>query len=171
MAPDRVISTVDRDAGHGHRSRRDRYHGYKLHLAVDADSDLLTAAEASLATTHDSVVLPRLLASDPVTVAEVLGDSHCGAAQSRRDLASQGIELVAPAPPSTAPKGMFSKDDFVVESAGDSAAPSRRPPGHHSADRGVGAGTGPLRRPVRWLPPHGAAHDLAPPPRRGDHRQ
>lgn len=115
VAPERVISTVDPDARHGHRSRRDRYDGYKLHLCVDADSDLLTAAEATTATTHDSVVLPRLLAADPVPVAEVLGDTHYGGAQARRELAGQGIELVAPAQPSSAPKGFFSKDDFAID--------------------------------------------------------
>ena len=82
---------------------------------MDADSDLLTAAAASRATIHDSVVLPRLLAADSVAVAEVLGDTHYGAAQTRRDLAGQGIELVAPAQPSSAPGGLFSKDDFVVD--------------------------------------------------------
>lgn len=115
VAVERVISTVDPDARHGHRSRRDRYDGYKLHLAVDTDSDLLTAAEASSATTHDSVVLPRLLAADPVAVAEVLGDTHYGAAKTRRDLARQGIELVAPAQPCSSGKDLFSKDDFVID--------------------------------------------------------
>ncbi len=115
VAVERVISTVDPDTRHGHRSRRDRYDGYKLHLAVDADSDLLTAAQASLATTHDAAVLPTLLAADPVPIAEVLGDTHYGGAQTRRQLASQGIELVAPAQPSSAPKGFFNKDDFVVD--------------------------------------------------------
>ena len=47
VAPDRVISTVDPQARHGHRSRQDRYDGYKLHLSVDTTSDLLTAVEAS----------------------------------------------------------------------------------------------------------------------------
>jgi len=117
VAVERVISTVDVDARHGHRSRRDRYDGYKLHLAVDADSDLLTAAAASLATTHDSRVLPVLLAADPVAVAEVLGDTHYGGAQVRRDLGAKGVELVAPAPPASAPKGMFSKDDFEIDLA------------------------------------------------------
>jgi hypothetical protein len=115
VAVERVISTVDSDARHGHRSRRDRYDGYKLHLSVDTDSDLLTAAEASSATTHDSVVLPRLLAADPVAVAEVLGDTHYGAAKTRRELAGQGIELVAPAQPCSSGKHLFSKDDFVID--------------------------------------------------------
>jgi hypothetical protein len=29
VAPERVISVVDPEARHGHRSRRDRYDGYK----------------------------------------------------------------------------------------------------------------------------------------------
>ena len=115
VAVERVISTVDVDSRHGHRSRRDRYDGYKLHLSVDIDSDLLTAAHASLATTHDSVVLPMLLAGDPVPVAEVLGDTHYGGTGVRRELAGKGIELVAPAPPASAPKGMFTKDDFDID--------------------------------------------------------
>ncbi len=114
-APERVISTVDPEARHGHRSRKDRYDGYKLHLLVDADSDLLTAAEATSSTTSDAAVLPRLLDADPVPVAEVLGDTHYGSAATRRDLAADGIEIVAPAQPSSAAKGLFSKDDFVID--------------------------------------------------------
>lgn len=114
-APERVISTVDADARHGHRSRQDRYDGYKLHLLVDADSDLLTAAEATSATTHDAAVLPRLLDADPVPVAEVLGDTHYGSATTRSELVGVGIEVVAPAPPASAPTGLFSKDDFDVD--------------------------------------------------------
>ena len=88
VAPERVISTVDPDARHGHRSRQDRYDGYKLHLMVDADSDLLTAGQATTATTHDGAVLGRLLDADPVPVAEVLGDTHYGATATRADLAA-----------------------------------------------------------------------------------
>jgi transposase len=116
VAPDRVISTVDPDARHGHRSRQDRYDGYKLHLMVDADSDLLTAAEATSATTHDGEVLGRLLDADPVPVAEVMGDTHYGSVANRSELASKGIELVAPAPPASRPPGgLFSKDDFDID--------------------------------------------------------
>jgi transposase len=115
VAPERVISTVDPDARHGHRCREDRYDGYKLHLAVDADSDLLTAAMATTATTYDAEVLPQLLAADSVAVAEVLADTHYGSADTRRRLVDQGIELVAPAPPTSVAKGLFSKDAFDID--------------------------------------------------------
>jgi len=116
VAPERVISTVDVEARHGHRSRKDRYDGYKCHLAVDTDSDLFTAAAATPASTHDAAVLGELLDADPVAVAEVLADTHYGDAATRKRLGAQGIELVAPAPPSVPPKhDYFSKDDFVVD--------------------------------------------------------
>jgi transposase len=115
VAPERVISTVDPDARHGHRSRRDRYDGYKLHISVDVDSDLFIAGQATTATTGDGEVLADLLEDDPVAVAEVIGDTHYGSAENRRDLAEDGIEVTAPAQPASAPKGYFSKDEFSID--------------------------------------------------------
>jgi hypothetical protein len=115
VAEERVISVNDPDARHGHRSRRDRYDGYKLHVAADIDSDLITAIEATIATTHDGAVLDTLLDADPVAVAEVIADTHYGSAEIRQRLASTGVELVAPAQPASAPKGLFSKADFVID--------------------------------------------------------
>jgi hypothetical protein len=115
VAPERVISTVDPDARHGHHSRRDRYDGYKLHVSVDADSDLFVAGQATTATTADGPILADLLEDDPVAVAEVIGDTHYGSAENRRDLAEDGIELTAPAQPPSAPKGYFSKDEFTID--------------------------------------------------------
>ena len=40
-ARDRVISTVDVQARHGHKSRHRRFGGYKSHLSVDPDSKLI----------------------------------------------------------------------------------------------------------------------------------
>jgi hypothetical protein len=118
VAPDRVISTVDPDARHGHRSRRDRYDGYKLHLSVDVDSDLFVAGEATAATVADGEILDALIDADPVAVAEVTGDTHYGSVDVRRGLADHGIEIVAPAPPASSPKGYFSKNDFAIDLEG-----------------------------------------------------
>jgi hypothetical protein len=115
VAPDRTVSVVDPEARHGHRSRHDRYDGYKLHISVDVDSDLFVAGKATMATTADGEVLPDLLGADPVAVAEVIGDTHYGSADIRQGLAGQGVDLVAPAQPSSAPKGYFSKDDFTID--------------------------------------------------------
>jgi hypothetical protein len=127
VAADRTISTVDTDARHGHRSRKDRYDGYKLHVSTDTESDLITAIDATTATTHDSTKLEDLLEDDPVPVAEVIADTHYGSAELRQRLADDGIELVAPAGRSSAGKGLFSKDDFTIDLA---AATVTCPAGH-----------------------------------------
>src|SRR5215211_7171511 len=41
VAPDRVISVVDPEARHGHKSRNRRFDGYKGHFSVDPDSELI----------------------------------------------------------------------------------------------------------------------------------
>ena len=43
VARDRLISTVDVEARHGHKSRALTFDGYKSHLAVDPDEELITA--------------------------------------------------------------------------------------------------------------------------------
>ena len=144
VAPDRVISTVDPDARHGHRSRHDHYDGYKLHVSSDADSDLITAIEATTATTHDAAVLADLLDADPVAVAEVIADTHYGSGPTREALAHAGVELVAPAPPASGPKGLFSKDDFAIDLA---AGTVRCPAGQVVA---IGRRTAGRRRQVRF---------------------
>ena len=46
VAADRVISTVDPDARHGHKTRSRGYDGYKGHVAIDPDSSMCTVPNA-----------------------------------------------------------------------------------------------------------------------------
>ena len=57
--PDRVISTVDTAARHGHKSKNRRFDGYKAHLSVDPDSELIdeVAATAGNAPDRDAAEL------------------------------------------------------------------------------------------------------------------
>jgi hypothetical protein len=84
-APDRVISTMDPQARHGHTTTAHRVDGDKGHVAVDPDSEIITAAEVSPAATGDAAMAPTLL-DDPVpgqgqqaAPAVVDGDSASGA--------------------------------------------------------------------------------------------
>src|SRR5664279_1157954 len=43
VAPDRVISTVDPQARHGHKTSARGFDGYQGHLAIDPDSEIITA--------------------------------------------------------------------------------------------------------------------------------
>jgi hypothetical protein len=42
VAKDRVISTVDPDARHGHKTAARGFDGYKGHIAEDPDSEIIT---------------------------------------------------------------------------------------------------------------------------------
>lgn len=63
-APDRVISTVDPEARHGHKSSAHGFDGFKGHIAVDPDSEVITAAEVGSANQGDGAMLPDLLSDD-----------------------------------------------------------------------------------------------------------
>ena len=140
MAPERIISVVDPDARHGHRSRADRYDGYKIHLTVDQDSDLICAVETTRATSLDADALCDLLEADPVTVTEMMGDTAYGSGQTRVEMLNKNVELVAPARPASGKRGKFTKNDFSIDletgtvtcPAGHTVSPRRH---SESADR------------------------------------
>ena len=43
VAPDRVISTADPQARHGHKTNHRGFDGYKGHIAIDPDAEIITA--------------------------------------------------------------------------------------------------------------------------------
>src|SRR4051812_46168581 len=53
-APDRVISTVDPDARHAHKTRHKRQDGFKAHVVVEPDTGLITDTELTKACGADS---------------------------------------------------------------------------------------------------------------------
>jgi hypothetical protein len=61
VARDRVISTVDVEARHGHKSRARTFDGYKSHLGVDPDDELITSVAVTPANTADREVIDILL--------------------------------------------------------------------------------------------------------------
>ncbi|HEX6686056.1 MAG TPA: transposase [Candidatus Limnocylindrales bacterium] len=71
VARDRVISTVDPQARHGHKTSARGFDGYKGHVAVDPDSEIITATTATAGNTGDAEAAADLLAEDlPGTPAE-----------------------------------------------------------------------------------------------------
>ena len=61
VARDRLISTVDVQARHGHKSRARTFDGYKTHLDVDPDDELITNVAVTAANTADRDVIDELL--------------------------------------------------------------------------------------------------------------
>ncbi|MGH3369771.1 MAG: transposase, partial [Nocardioidaceae bacterium] len=64
VAKDRVISTVDPEARHGHKTSARGFDGYKGHIAIDPDSEIITATAATAGNTGDAGAARDLLAGD-----------------------------------------------------------------------------------------------------------
>jgi hypothetical protein len=77
VAPDRVISVVDPDTRHMHKSVSSYRDGYKAHLAVEPETGLVCAAALTPANAADGPTGVGLLAGEPAGL-EVLGDSAYG---------------------------------------------------------------------------------------------
>jgi len=117
VARDRMISTVDPEARHGHKSRNRRFDGYKAHLSIDPDSELIDEIVATAANAADRDAVPALIANhdDDKDKPVVLGDSAYADAKTRTELEAEGFELAAKTPPVRNSKGLFSKDRFVID--------------------------------------------------------
>ena len=61
VAPDRVISTVDPEARHGHKTSARGFDGYKGHVAVDPDSEIITDTAVSAGNVGDGAVAASLI--------------------------------------------------------------------------------------------------------------
>ena len=116
VARDRVISTVDTQARHGRKSRNRRFDGYKAHLSVDPDSELIDEVAGTAANAPDRDAASELLADHAGRddKPEVLGDSAYGDAATRDGLESQGFTVTARCPPARNANGRFPKDRFAV---------------------------------------------------------
>jgi Transposase DDE domain/Transposase domain (DUF772) len=64
VAKGRIISTVDPDARHGHKTSARGFDGYKGHVAVDPDSELITATTVTAGNVGDASAAADLLADD-----------------------------------------------------------------------------------------------------------
>jgi len=64
VAKDRIISTVDPEARHGHTTAARGFDGYKGHVAVDPDSELITATTVTAGNVGDALPAPGLIDDD-----------------------------------------------------------------------------------------------------------
>ena len=139
VASDRVISTVDPDARHAHKSRERRQDGFKAHVVVEPDTGLFTEAALTKATgpeNSDAAAGAKLLDSDSTLPAaarsagedaghddqetdeqvEVLGDSAYGTGEMLDALDKKGhAATIKPWPLRPAVEGGFTLDDFTYD--------------------------------------------------------
>jgi hypothetical protein len=116
VAKDRVISTTDTEARHGHKSKNRHFDGYKAHLSIDPDSELIADVVATAANVHDHDAVTDLLAGEPDDDKPViLGDSAYADGKTRKELGESGFTLMAKCPPIRNATGGFTKEHFVVD--------------------------------------------------------
>jgi IS5 family transposase len=127
VAPDRVISTVDPEARHMHKSRSEYRDGYKAHIAIEPETGLITAGALTPATAPDGRTGVELLAGEAPGV-QVLADAAYGSGETLAAIGkAQHRRAIKPRPIPTAVPGGFGRDDFVVDTA---AGTATCPAGH-----------------------------------------
>ena len=127
VAPDRVISTVDPETRHMHKSRSEYRDGYKAHLAVEPETGLVTAAALTPANTGDGPTGLGLLEGEEPGL-QVLADSAYGSGEVRAGLRQAGHDqAIKPIPLRSAVPGGFTRDHFVIDHLG---ATATCPAGH-----------------------------------------
>lgn len=159
VAPDRVISTVDPETRHGHKTAARGFDGYKGHVAIDPDSEIITATEVTAGNVGDANPAMALLAealtpasatatmqSEPATEpdpqnvlpVEVFGDAAYGTGELLAQLEGRALPVLKVQAP-VAPNGIFPKDRFQVDL---DARTVTCPAGHRASIRPRGDGGG-----------------------------
>src|SRR6266542_34547 len=118
VAPDRLISVHDPEMRHGRKSSSHRFNGHKAQVAVDTDSQLITAVAVLPGNATDAEqALEVVEASETASgcqVVEVMGDCAYGAGETRAEFAEAGRTLIAKVP-DIQNQGYFAKTDFQID--------------------------------------------------------
>jgi IS5 family transposase len=115
VAPDRVISTVDPETRHMHKSRSSYRDGYKAHIAVEPETGIITAATLTPANAGDGPTGVAMLAREEPGL-EVLADSAYGSGQVRAAVAKASHRaVIKPIPLRPAVPSGFTTDDFTID--------------------------------------------------------
>src|SRR3954453_787242 len=137
VAGDRIISTFDPDARHGHKTSARGFDGYKGHVSVDPDSELIIATTVTAANGGDAAAAGELLADELPTTDEpsnteqaeterddderplsVFGDSAYGSGERIHPLEQAAAGVNCKVQPPVAPGGRFSKASFTIDLEG-----------------------------------------------------
>jgi Transposase DDE domain/Transposase domain (DUF772) len=130
VAPDRLISVHDPEMRHGRKSSSHRFNGHKAQIAVDTDSQLITAVDVLAGNAPDADhALEVVEASEAATgcqVVEVLGDCAYGAGSTRAEFAATGRTIVAKVP-DMHNQEFFAKTAFQIDlEAGTCTCPAKQ---------------------------------------------
>ena len=130
VAPDRMPAVHDPDMRHGRKSASKRFDGHKADVAVDTDSQLITAVGVLAGNAPDAehalALVEATEANTGATVDETLGDCAYGDGGTRQAFSDAERTLVAKVPMLTN-QGRFPKTDFILDlDAGTCTCPAGR---------------------------------------------
>ena len=127
VAPERVISVVDPEARHAHKTRSRRQDGYKAHVVVEPDTGIITdtALTPAAGPANSDAAVGIDLLTEPQTQTEtetgiegpleVLADSAYGSGEMLEALERAGHDAtIKPWPLRPAVDGGFTLDDFTI---------------------------------------------------------
>ena len=114
-AADRIISTVDPESRHAHKTRSTYRDGYKAHIAAEPETGLVTACDIGPGNTGDVGAAVGLIADEPAGT-EILGDAGYSSGGFREHLESRGmIPVIKPQPLQPAVADGYTLDDFTFD--------------------------------------------------------
>jgi hypothetical protein len=114
-APDRMVSVVDPDSRHVHKTVHNYRDGFKAHIAVEPETGIITACDLTAGNVGDAQAAPGLLANETTSL-EVLADSAYGSGEFRAMLIGQGHRAqIKPMPLRGHIEGGFTIDDFDID--------------------------------------------------------
>lgn len=112
-APDRVISTVDPESRHIHKTVTAYRNGYKAHVVVEPQTGLICDQKITPGNASDGSAAIDLMAAQPQG-GQVLADSAYGSGETRSALRRRNHRLaIKPWP--LADTGRFGRDDFSID--------------------------------------------------------
>lgn len=129
VAKDRVISVVDPETRHGHKTSAHGFDGFKAHVAIDPDAELVTATVVTAGNEGDAAPAEELLGDlfeedeDAGARSEATDDEHrvaygdnaYGTGELHTLLEETGVTDRLKTQDPVAPAGRFPKDRFVID--------------------------------------------------------
>lgn len=120
-ARDRIPSVHDPEQRHGHKSHGKGFTGHKAAVAVEVESQLITAVEVIAGNESDGASAAALVeaseANTDTEVAQVIGDTAFGSMQVRQQLGER--EMIAPTVKAGKSGRAITKADFAIDTERD----------------------------------------------------
>jgi hypothetical protein len=114
--PDRIVSVVDPESRHAHKTQHSYRDGYKAHVAAEPETGLVTATDLGPGDTGDVEAAPFLIEDEPAGT-EVLGDTAYSAGEFRKHLEDNEMTaVIKPMPLRPAVDGGYTIEDFEIDS-------------------------------------------------------